>query len=195
VEDTWIAKKDLGGRAIRLIPRMRETIEKWNPGMGLAITEYNYGGENHISGAIAQADILGIFGREGVFAANYWPLAPKSTYIYGAFKMFRNFDGKRSRFGDTALASTTSSPTRTSVYGSIDPINPKQLVLVVLNKTKDPLTVDLSVKGTAETYKSAEIYKLNKDSPLPGLFTKTSFSDLKNLTIPGFTIYTIKITP
>ena len=38
----------------------------------IAITEYNYGGNNHISGAIAQADVLGIFGREGVFAANFW---------------------------------------------------------------------------------------------------------------------------
>ncbi len=195
VEDTWIAKKDLGGKAIRLIPRMRETIEKWNPGMGLAITEYNYGGENQISGAIAQADILGIFGREGVFAASYWPLSSNSSYIYGAFRMFRNFDGKRSRFGDTGLASATSSPTRTSIYASIDPINPKNLVLVVLNKTKDPLTVDLSMKGTTQTFKSAEIYKLDKSSPLPGLLKKTPFSDLKNLSIPGFTIYTIRITP
>ena len=39
------------------------------PDSKLAITEYNYGAGNHISGAIAQADVLGIFGRQELFAA------------------------------------------------------------------------------------------------------------------------------
>jgi hypothetical protein len=36
-------------------------------------TEYNNGGGEHIAG-IAQADNLGIFGAQGVFAAALWPL-------------------------------------------------------------------------------------------------------------------------
>ena len=37
--------------------------------MLLALTEYNFGAGNHISGAIAQADALGAFGQADTFAA------------------------------------------------------------------------------------------------------------------------------
>ena len=36
------------------------------PGTQIGITEYNWGAEDHINGATAQADVLGIFGREGL---------------------------------------------------------------------------------------------------------------------------------
>ena len=68
VETSWISLDARAG-AIRLIPRMKEKIAAHYPGTGLAVTEYNYGGGGHISGALAQADVLGILGREGVFAA------------------------------------------------------------------------------------------------------------------------------
>ncbi len=45
---------------------MRDWVAKDYPGTKLAITEYNWGGQEHINGAVAQADILGIFGREGL---------------------------------------------------------------------------------------------------------------------------------
>ena len=72
-ETSWI-QNVLGADAIRLLPRLKGKIAAHYPGTKLAITEYNYGGGNHISGAIAQADVLGIFGREGLFAATLWPL-------------------------------------------------------------------------------------------------------------------------
>ena len=57
VEDSWITQ-DLGYGPIRLIPRMRDRIAAHYPGTGLAITEWNYGGGQHISGALATADAL-----------------------------------------------------------------------------------------------------------------------------------------
>lgn len=33
----------------------------------MAITEYDYGGGHHVFGGIAQADTLGIFGKQGLF--------------------------------------------------------------------------------------------------------------------------------
>ena len=38
------------------------------PGTKLSISEYNYGAGGDISGGIAQADVLGVFGREGLFS-------------------------------------------------------------------------------------------------------------------------------
>ena len=73
-ENSWISIDARVG-AIRLLPRMREKIAAHYPGTLLAITEYNYGGGDHVSGAVAQADVLGIFGREDVFAATLWDLS------------------------------------------------------------------------------------------------------------------------
>jgi hypothetical protein len=58
VDESWI------GEVVRLIPRMRAWVDAHYPGTKLAITEYNWGALNHINGALAQADVLGIFGRE-----------------------------------------------------------------------------------------------------------------------------------
>ena len=75
---------------------------------------------NHISGAIAQADALGIFGREGLFAANLWRLAANNNFIYGAFEMFRNYDGANGTFGNTSIRATNSNVANASVYASIE---------------------------------------------------------------------------
>ncbi len=64
VEDSWITQS-LGGKPIDLLHRVKTMIAKNYPGTKLAFTEYQYGGGADISGAIAQADALGIFGREG----------------------------------------------------------------------------------------------------------------------------------
>ena len=59
-----------------LVPRMRDWVARNYPGTMTAITEYNLGALDHINGAIAQADLLGVFGREGLDLAAIW--APPS---------------------------------------------------------------------------------------------------------------------
>ena len=88
---TWVGSPGNYG-PIKLLPRVQRDIDDFNPGTKIAITEYNYGGNNHISGAIAQADVLGIFGREGVFAANIWG---GGSYINGAFDMYLELRRRR----------------------------------------------------------------------------------------------------
>ena len=105
---------------IRLLPRLKDKITAHYPGTKLAITEYNYGGANHISGAIAQADVLGIFGREGLFAATLWRLASNNNFIYGGFEAFRNYDGANGSFGDTSIRATNSDVANASVYASVN---------------------------------------------------------------------------
>ena len=57
---------------IELIPRLMKKIADHYPGTKLSISEYNYGAGGDISGGLAEADVLGIFGREGLFAATMW---------------------------------------------------------------------------------------------------------------------------
>ena len=66
VDESWINDR------VQLIRRVKNWVNTFYPGTQVGITEYNWGGENHINGATAQADILGIFGREGLDMAARW---------------------------------------------------------------------------------------------------------------------------
>ena len=145
VEDSWITRDALGGQPIRLLPRAAEKIAAHYPGTLLSLSEYSYGGGGHISGALAQADALGVFGREGLFAATLWPLADDQSFVHAAFAMFRSYDGQRGAFGDVSIGATTSDAEKSSVYASTFAAMPGRVVVVAINKTGTPLTAALSV--------------------------------------------------
>ena len=67
--------------APHLIPQMQQWVNQNYPGTKLAITEYSWGATNVITGAIAQADILGIFGAYGLDLGTLWG-QPATTEIY-----------------------------------------------------------------------------------------------------------------
>ncbi len=143
-DDSWIDEE------VQLIPRMRDWIDEYYPGTKLAITEYNFGGTNHISGAVAQADVLGIFGREGVDLATMWGSpAPDEPAAY-AFRMYRNYDGEAndgSRFGETLVAASSSDQNAVSVFAA-ERGTDDALTVMLVNKTTDDLVspVSLSVE-------------------------------------------------
>ncbi|MCX7720669.1 MAG: glycoside hydrolase family 44 protein [Dictyoglomus thermophilum] len=60
-ENSWI--NQWYPEFLPILPKIKQTIDTYYPGAKLAITEYDYGGRNHISGGIAQVDVLGIFGK------------------------------------------------------------------------------------------------------------------------------------
>ena len=61
-------------------------MNSYYPGTLTGITEYNWGAENHINGATAQADIYGIFGREGLDMAARWTTPDATTPTYKAMQ-------------------------------------------------------------------------------------------------------------
>ena len=143
-ENSWISVDARVG-AIRLLPRMREKIAAHYPGTRLAITEYNYGGGEHVSGGVAQADVLGIFGREDLFAATLWDLSGGMRYVDGAFALYCNYDGAGGRFGDTSIGAATSNHETTSVYASVDEGRDDRMVLVAVNKSTGPTSAEVLV--------------------------------------------------
>jgi hypothetical protein len=157
VEDSWISKK---AGAINLIPSMKEKIAKHYPGTKLGFSEYYYGGGNHISGAIAQADVLGIFGQEDVYLANLWEQAAQNDFIYAAMRIYTAFDGKDAKFGDTSVRATTSDRSKVTVYASIDEASPERMVIVAINKSASKQSAALSLAAFAK-YGSAKVYQLS----------------------------------
>ena len=72
VDESWIASTGINGGRVNLINLMKNWVNTYYPGTKIGITEYNWGAEGHMNGATTQADIWGIFGREGLDLANRW---------------------------------------------------------------------------------------------------------------------------
>lgn len=124
-DESWI------NDTIRLIPRLKQWVTENYPGLPISIGEYNFGGEQHMSGALALAEALGRFGQGGVGYAFYWFAPPKDSPTYWAFRAYRDFDGKGGRFLD--LSAPTRMDSEVSLFASRDKAG-KHYVLVALNK-------------------------------------------------------------
>lgn len=142
-DESWIANTG-PGPYVRLLPRMRELVDTYYPGTKLAITEYNWGALDHLNGALTQADVLGIFGRERLDLATLWA-APTST-VPGAFafRMYLNYNGQGGAFGDVSVRATSTDQEQLAIYAA-QRLSDSALTLMVINKTTGPLTVPVAL--------------------------------------------------
>lgn len=166
-EKSWI--DDEWGKPIRLIPWLDEKIAKRYPGTKLSMTEYDFGAGSHISGGLAQVDVLGVLGREGVYLATYWGSGAGNgdipSYVAAAFRLYRNFDGKGGAYGDTAVTTKVPDVAKTSVYASVDSKRPDVLTLIVINKDqRTRYAGQIAIDGAA-AYTTARVYRLDQTSP------------------------------
>jgi hypothetical protein len=164
VDESWIAEP------VRLIPRMRDWVAQNYPGTKLAITEYNFGALDHINGALAQADALGIFGREGVDLATLWwyhdehqPTFEPSHPGAFAFRLYRNYDGAGNGFGETSVQASSTDQARLAIYAA-ERSGDGALTLIILNKTGEPLTSSLTL-ANASPAATAQVYRYGAANP------------------------------
>jgi hypothetical protein len=151
VDETWI------NSIVMLIPRMKQWVATNYPGTLTGITEYNWGADDYPNGATAQADVLGIFGREGLDLAARWTMPATGTPAYHAFKLFRNYDGGRSTFGDTSVRAVAPNPDQLAAFGAVRASDGKLTVMAInkdpLNFTPLTLTLtNLPAAGTAQVW-------------------------------------------
>lgn len=125
LDESWIKDR------VRLIPRLREWIKENNPGLGISIGAYNFGGEDHISGGLAVAEALGRFGMLGIDSAFYWKAPPQDSAAAMAFRAYRDYDGQGSRFPELSIPSR-SSDKQLSVFTARDE-HRSRIVTVLLN--------------------------------------------------------------
>jgi len=132
VDASWIATQPTN-TIVMLIPRMKAWVAQFYPGTKTGVTEYNWGAEGYINGATAQADILGIFGREGLDLATRWTVPATGSPTYLAMKLYRNYDGNRSAFGETSVQVLAPSPDSVSAFAALRSAD-GALTLVTVNK-------------------------------------------------------------
>jgi uncharacterized protein (TIGR03437 family) len=171
--DYFIRDVDQNGAPVapQYIQRLKSIIAANYPGTKLAFTEYNWGALDDIDGALAQADLLGIFGREGVDLAALWapgavpmPEVFPPTTVPGlrptdpgafAFRMYRNYDGIGGAFGETGVNAATADADQLSIFAAQR--SDGALTVLVLNKTTGDLSSTLNTNnfnagGAAEVW-------------------------------------------
>ena len=108
-DPSWIDAK------IGLLPRMRAWVRGNYPGTRLAITEYNLGlgvtSDERLQNVI-EADALGIFGREGLDLATFWPDGSSPS------RPRRSGSSATTTAGTTASATSASPPRAPTRVGS-----------------------------------------------------------------------------
>ncbi|HEX3048767.1 MAG TPA: glycoside hydrolase family 44 protein [Bacillota bacterium] len=140
VDESWI------NQPVMLIPRMRQWVDQNYPGTKLAISEYNFGAAADINGALAQADVLGIFGREGLDLATLWSPPKFNDPLAFAFRMYRNYDGAGSAFGDLSVSSESVDQGKVSIYTALRRSD-GALTIMVVNKTNNDQICPVNLAG------------------------------------------------
>ncbi len=156
-------------------------VAKYHPGLQIGCTEYNWGDEQNLNGATTQADVLGIYGREGLDLATRWTVAnntstnPITYYVtYLASQIYRNYDGRNSAFGDTSVSATTANPDLLSAFASVRSSD-GALTVVVINKQQGSTPVKVNLANFAATG-TAQAWQINSAS-------QTSITRLTDVTV------------
>jgi hypothetical protein len=187
-DETWINDR------VQLIPRLRQWVNTYYPGTRIGITEYNWGAEHHINGATAQADLLGIFGREGLDMAVRWGTPAASSPTYKAFKLYRNYDGQRSTFGNTSVAATVPDPDTVSAYAALRSTDGALTVMVVGKFLSGSASINVDLlgftpRGPVQVWQLTSANTLTRmaDLPVSGarLATTVPASSVTLFVVPG----------
>jgi hypothetical protein len=169
---------------MELIPRMQSYITNFNPSVsGFTISEWEVNHTNASGSALngqfpqitdatsgcsgsspidalVVTDALGVFGYYNLqLAALFDYVCPNDAEGF-AYKLYRNYDGAGSQFGSTSITSTSSDPSKLSVYGSLQNSNGQTIMtVIVVNKEATSYTTTLALQGyTATSPASAYTY-------------------------------------
>ena len=188
-DETWINDR------VQLIPRLRSWVNTYYyAGTPIGITEYNWGAENHINGATTQADIYGIFGREGLDVGARWTTPATTTPTYKAMKMYRNYDGSRSTFGDTSVRATSTSNADTLSVFAAERAADGALTVMVISKVlsgSTPVTMNLANFAAGAT---AQVWQLTASNAIARLADVSVSGQALTATVPAQSI-TLFVVP
>ena len=158
------------GEKIDLIPRLKGWVNQYYPNTLVAVNEYSFGAEGHINGATAQADALGIFGREGLDMACRWEVPATGSPAYNAIKMYRNYDGAKSTFGDMSVKADVTQPDNLAAFAAMRSAS-GELTVMVINKiaADTPVSINLANFTPGATAQVWQLTAANTITQLAGV--------------------------
>jgi Glycoside hydrolase family 44/Bacterial Ig-like domain (group 3) len=192
---TWVEQYDFKA-PMQLIPRFRGWISANYPGTLLSLSEYSIdSGQKSIVDAIAEMDVLGIFGREPIDFASMWNAPGPQDPIAYSFRMFRNYDGNGSQFGDTSVSAVSSDQGSLSIYAA-QRSSDNAVTILVINKTTGALSSSIAISNlnlppTAQIYTYTQANLTSIAHPSDVAITGGSLS----YTFPGYSAVMFVVQP
>jgi hypothetical protein len=172
---SWIADE------VALLPRLRGWVDAHCPGTRLALTEYSWGADSAPTGALAQAEVLAILGREGVDLATRWVVPASGSKTEEAFRLFLNYDGAGAKaFGDRVRATSSAAAEvgAFAIRGHSD-----ELLLLLFNKGTAPRDVEVAIHGALSG--NFDLYRFTTASALGPAGSVAPSGGVVQLTLPG----------
>lgn len=146
-----------------LLPRIQGMIREYLPELKLAITEYGFGGNDTINGALVHSLLFRALMREGAYAACEFGPPKKGQPAFLAFKLFRNYDSAGGAFEGRYIDGSSPDPELT-VFGALDRKKGLLRVAAVNTDTATAREVDLDA-GLTLAAGAARIFALGRDDP------------------------------
>ena len=193
-ENSWIGQYN--EKYLPILPLVQDSNDTYYPGTKISFTEYSFGGGDHISGAIAEADTLGIFAKYGVYMASGWAVSADESYIHAAMELYTDYDGKGAKFGDTLVQTNTADIEKSSAYAAIRGTDESKLNVVLMNKSRtEAQNANIQIKSGAN-YDPAKVYGITSDSPeIRLLQTVTGINNnVFTLELPALSVVQIELS-
>jgi len=137
------------GGILDILPRMHHWIDTTYPGTRLAVSGYDFGAIDAPNGAITQALVLGIFGREKVDLAALETPPMSGSIGEDAFKLYRNYDGMGGQYGDTSVRAVSDAPNDLQSFAAFTAGGKVTVVLVNTNPVATT-TANLTFNGMGD---------------------------------------------
>ena len=155
VEDGWIGQWYSSN--LPILPTLQTQINTYYPNTLLGVTEYDYGGDEHISGGIAQAEALGGFARTGTSYASKW--GAFSDFSLSAIKIY---DDIAEPFTGYYIQCSSDNNLQSTVHCSVEDTITKDLHIIAINKNLDTATQAYFNITTDAAYQVLKVYWFDK---------------------------------
>jgi len=168
VSESWIGQSGYPIK-IDLIHRMRAWVDGNYPGTKLAIGEYNFG-DVGVSSALAQAEALAIFAREGVDLAMRWLGPAFDTLMEDAFSLYMNYDTAGHKVDGEAVRATSSSVDDVGGYvvrGTTASGFPNRLYVLLFNKATITESTMVNIAGVTIQAPNLPLYRFSSSRLAP----------------------------
>lgn len=150
-----------------VIPTLQASIRINYPGTKLSFSEYDFGGGDNISGAITQTDVLGNFASSDVYLACLSPVSDNYKFQKAAMRLYTNYDGEGSSFGDTVVYSDNDNDSMSSVFSAVSEDDPDELRIILTNKNMvNNKKFDIQIQSEDYDYELSAVYTIDDNADI-----------------------------
>lgn len=158
-ENSWIGQWCMEN--VPILKTVQASIDKYYPGTKLAISEYNFGGDD-VSATITMTEALGCYADAGVYLATLWG---GNGYQFAGINLYTNYDRKGAGFGDLLVPAKTDDVSLCSAYAALNSADDSVLTISMTNKSEtEALNAVIHLNSAEAAYSAAEVYAVYGDS-------------------------------